>query len=227
MKKNLFVIITSILACIILYFVEQSIGVSYLLKTTLKILLFVSIPFIYYKFVKKESFKNALKLNKFKKKDLTLGLTLGIISFIIILITYFILKDYIDLNNIMDELQNKLKITPISFIFVGLYITLGNSFLEEFFFRGFIFLNLYELGYKKLGYIFSSFLFGLYHIVIFKSWFSLPITLLALFGLISVGFVFNFLDTKSKNLLNSWIVHALADSAIILIGLKMFFIGIN
>ena len=105
---------------------------------------------------------------------------------------------------------------------VGIYITLGNSFLEEFFFRGFIFLNLYNQGYKKIAYIYSSLLFGVYHIAIFKTWFSPLLTVLALLGLVIAGIVFNWIDTKSENFINSWIVHILADSAIIIIGMGMF-----
>ncbi|TAH63854.1 MAG: CPBP family intramembrane metalloprotease, partial [Gottschalkiaceae bacterium] len=100
--------------------------------------------------------------------------------------------------------------------------TFINSFLEEFFFRGFIFLNLYKLGFKKGAYIFSSILFSLYHIGIFKNWFNPLLIILAVSGLISVGFIFNYIDTKSKSFINSWIVHILADAAIMLIGLRMF-----
>lgn len=83
-------------------------------------------------------------------------------------------------------------------------------------------MNLYELKFKKTAYVYSSLLFALYHIAIFKSWFNIWLILLALTGLISVGFIFNFIDTKSNNFINSWIVHILADMAIMLIGMKMF-----
>ncbi|MBZ9635369.1 CPBP family intramembrane metalloprotease [Clostridium sp. FP1] len=103
-----------------------------------------------------------------------------------------------------------------------MYITFGNSFLEEYFFRGFYLLKSYELKSKKFAYIYSSLLFGVYHIAIFKTWFNSGLVGLALIGLISIGFIFNWLDTRSKNFINSWLVHILADSAIIIIGLRMF-----
>ena len=146
-------------------------------------------------------------------------------SFLVIIASYFVLRGYIDFNRIAQELQSKSKVTPSNFIFVGLYITFGNSFLEEYFFRGFIFLNLFNLGSKKLAYIYSSLLFGVYHISIFKTWFNPILIGLALFGLISVGIIFNWLDTKTENFINSWLVHILADSAIIIIGMRMFKIG--
>lgn len=216
-----YIITTTLISCIALYFIEQVLSVNYAVKTVSKILLFTLIPYFYIS-LKKTTIKEALNFKNINKQHLKYGFFLGIFCFFTIIVTYYILKNVINFETISYEMQNKSKITPTNFILVGTYVTFGNSFLEEFFFRGFVFLNLYEIGYRKLAYIFSSLAFGLYHIAIFKNWFSLPLTLLALFGLISVGFIFNFLNTKSKNFLNSWLVHIFADSAIILIGFKMF-----
>jgi CAAX protease family protein len=43
-----------------------------------------------------------------------------------------------------------------------------------------------------------------------------------MFALVLIGFVFNYVDVKSKNLCNFWIIHILADSATVLIGLRLF-----
>lgn len=194
--------------------------VSYFIKTAAKIIIFILIPHCYVKFINKDSM---IKQMRFKHdKNLKYGFILGILSFLIVIISFVILKYQINFDDIINELQTKSKITSANFIIIGLYITFINSFLEEFFFRGFIFLNLYELGKVKLAYVFSSLLFALYHIAIFKTWFNIYLTILALIGLIVVGLIFNYVDTKSKNLLNSWVIHILADSAIILIGLRLF-----
>ena len=219
--KEKYIIISSLLACIFLYFIEQYVGVSYIVKTLSKLAFFVIIPIIYIKIIKKSSIVEELNLRQLDQKRFKLGFIFGIASFTIVLTAYFIFKGAIDLNGIVSDLQEK-NITPANFIFIGLYVTLGNSFLEEFFFRGFIFLNLYNMKKEKLAYFYSSVLFGLYHIGIFKAWFNIWLILLCLIGLITVGFIFNWLNTKSNNFINSWLVHILADSAIILIGLRMF-----
>lgn len=185
-------------------------------------MLFTGVPFYYLKVIKKVDIKEGLNLKKLKISDFKLGLLLGLFSFSVIVIAYLVLKGWIDFNAIAQELQSKSKITPSNFIGIGLYIIIINSFLEEFFFRGFIFLNLYKEGYKKLAYAYSSVLFGVYHIAIFKTWFDPFLIGIALFGLVSVGIIFNWLDTKSNNFTNSWLVHGLADGAIILIGMRMF-----
>lgn len=221
MQKK-YIIISSLIACIFLYFVEQVLLLSYGYKTITKMLLFTIIPLIHIKVFKNMPIKKDIGYKKVDGRRLKIGLIFGVCSFAIIITAYYILRNYIDLNSIMLELQSKSKITPANFIFVGMYITFGNSFLEEYFFRRFIFLNLYELNSKKIAYIYSSLLFALYHIVIFKTWFNIWLIVLSMIGLFTIGVIFNWLDTKSQNFINSWIVHIFADIAIVLIGLKMF-----
>lgn len=220
--KKIYILLLAIVSCIVLYILEQVISVNYLFKTIAKIIVFVIIPIYYMKKMNSKNTKKLLNISNVKISELKIGFILGMFSFSIIMLAYLVLKEYIDFNIISNELQTKLMVTPKNFIIVGIYITFVNSFIEEFFFRNFIFLNLNSLGYRKLAYTFSSFLFGIYHIAIFKTWFSPFIMAIALFGLIGVGFIFNWLNIKSKNILNSWIVHILADSAIILIGMNMF-----
>lgn len=218
-KKYIF--ISSIVACTFLYFIEQVVMADYLVKTLSKIVVFTAIPLIYIKYIKREGILKALNIRSIEKKDLKLGLGFGLASFFILFLGFYLFKDFMDLQGIVTEMEEKSNITPANFLLVGAYITFGNSFLEEFFFRGFIFLNLYNLGLKKTAYIFSAFLFAIYHIGIFQSWFNPYLMLLAVTGLVVIGFVFNWLCTKSNNFLNSWIVHILADAAIILIGMGL------
>lgn len=221
MNKKYFIIWVSIVACFLMFLIEQVFEVPYLVKTISKIILFISIPIYYIKRVEDNNLRDGFNL-KVDKQRLRLGFLFGVISFLVIILAFYLCRELIDLNHIASEMREKANITPSIFVFVAIYVVFGNSLLEEFFFRGFIFLNLYRKGYRFLAYIFSSFLFALYHIAIFATWFSLPILLLCLFGLVSVGFIFNWLNTKSDNFLNSWIVHIFADIAIIIIGFKMF-----
>ena len=147
MKKR-YIILSSLIACIILYFVEQVLVVNYVVKTVVKVLFFILIPYIYMKFIKKQPLSKSINKKNIDKHHLKMGILFGALSFLIILIAYYVLRNIINLQGISEDLQSRSKITATSFIFVGLYITLGNSFIEEYFFRGFIFLNLYELKSK-------------------------------------------------------------------------------
>lgn len=219
-----YIFVTSLLACAALYYVEQGIEVevNYAVKTVIKLLMFLIIPAIYFNLARDRNIYISSASRIKEKKRLSIGLFSGLLFFAVLIITYYLLQSFIDFKPIITELETKRMITPLNFIFVGIYITLCNSFIEEFFFRGFVFLGIYKTGKPVTAYLYSSILFSLYHIMIFRNWFSMPLFLLAVFGLFVVGILFNWMDTKSKNFINSWIAHILADAAIILIGLKMF-----
>ncbi len=222
--KSKSIIVSSILACLLLYYVEQMLAVDYLLKTVTKIILFTVIPWWHHRSLKnRPSETQVCETRRPRGRSSVMpGLLLGIGAGLVILVTYSLLQGVLDLPAIAWELQQKSKVTPANFLLVALYITLGNSFLEEYFFRGFVFLSLYRLGKRHLAYVFSSLLFALYHLAIFRTWFSPWQIGLALFGLLVVGFVFNWLDAEADSWRSSWLTHILADAAIMLIGLRMF-----
>lgn len=207
-KKLIYVLFTSVVACLFLYFVERILYVSYEIKTICKIILFIAFPLGYMFLFKHQSSKMK------KRKSIWLSVILSILTFTIIWIGYFSFSDFVNFSTIRDELE----LTEKEFIFRGIYIILGNSFLEEFFFRGFIFLNLYKAGYIKYAHVYSSLLFAVYHIALFQTWFPIPVMLLVLLSLFVVGFIFNKLVLRVASFTGSWIVHASCDLAIILIG---------
>lgn len=90
------------------------------------------------------------------------------------------------MNAVKRDLTGRLGISADVFIFVGLYISLGNSFLEEYYFRGFIFFNLP----RKMGYMYSPLLFSAYHIPMIMMWFSPLLIGLCFVGLWVIGLVF-------------------------------------
>ena len=217
--RCLYIVIASIIAIILLYFVDQILLVSYNIKILIKLILFGVFPLIYirnsdYNFIKK-SFENR------NRKMHSKSIILGVLAFVLTLLFYNIVKETINVENLMDEFQTKYLIEGKQIIYYGMYITIINSFLEEFFFRGFIFLNLLKLGYRKTGYIFTPLMFSLYHIANIKNWFSLSIFLVTVMGLFLVGLLFNKLDEKEEDFKNSWFVHACVDAAVVLIGYKI------
>lgn len=220
--KN-YILVSAIICAGILFLIEQVFLADYLTKTISKLVLFSLSQIILIKFVQKTSFKDGLNLNVIDKKTIGMGIGLGICAGAILIGAFLLFEKLIDLETIFYELETKSKITAANYLIVTTYFSFGNSFIEEFFFRGFIFLNLYKLGYKKLAYVFSAGLFSLYHIGIFRTWFRLEIFLLCLIGLFVTGIFFNYVDTKAENFLNSWAIHILADVAIVIIGFVYLF----
>ena len=113
-------------------------------------------------------------------------------------------------------------ILAATFPLAALYITFGNSLLEELFFRGFAFLALYRSGYKKLAWTFSAIAFALYHVSIMDGWFHPALLVLLTSGLACAGLLFNALDAKSQTIWPGWLVHMGANLAINTIALHLW-----
>jgi membrane protease YdiL (CAAX protease family) len=219
-RKSISIIIITIIMILLMYVLDQVLQVSYLMKTSIKLIFLSVIPIIYL-FITRESWlRNTFSKPLLAYRKITLALSL--VVFIGILAVFVLLKEQLDVGSLMSDLVDKYGINKGNFLFVGIYITVFNSFFEEFFFRGFIFLNLINEGHRLLAYLFSSIAFALYHIAIFLTWFSPWVFLLALTGLSIGGLIFNCLDHKPRSILGSWMVHASADVAIILIGFYLF-----
>lgn len=107
------------------------------------------------------------------------GVSLGLVSMVVIGVTYILLRDMIDWSAIRSSMESR-GITETTFVIVFLYIMFGNSLLEEYFFRGIVHYNMSSIS-RVGAYILSALMFSLYHITIFGTWFSGWILGLALF----------------------------------------------
>jgi membrane protease YdiL (CAAX protease family) len=119
-------------------------------------------------------------------------------------------------------LGEQLGVVKDNFILVAIYISFVNSLLEEFFFRGFIYLGLLGKTKRFNAYFISAGIFAVYHLAIIKGWFSPLIFVLSMIGLFVGGLIFDKLNEKNGNILSSWLVHMMANLAINTIGLMMF-----
>ena len=213
-KERIGLIIVVIICCIIMALVETVIEPTYFVKSAAKVLVFSALPLIVLKLLHIKIFDNNSKLNK---KDILKLLLLGFAIYGAIIGVYFLTKNVFDYSALVDSLSADQNVDSKNFIWVALYISFGNSFLEEFLFRFIAFIKLSEYISKKFAYIFSSLAFAVYHIAMIGPSFPLPLLLLALFGLAVGGFIFDLVDKKSKNIYNSWIIHMFADFSIMTI----------
>ncbi len=215
-NKTRFILISSILAIMILSITDYVLKFPYIIRTPFKLVMFIGIALVYAKFSGENVIKNSIENQKGAK--LGLKVALSAMVFIVIGLAYYFLISFIDVGSIKSDVSEKYKIGKTAFIFVALYISFINSFLEELFFRGFLFLNLKSLSRKKSGYVFSSALFAVYHIPNIYGWFSPVVMGLATLGLFVGGLIFAYLDDRNDSFINSYIVHVSADLAIVIIG---------
>lgn len=213
-KKSLWLIIMVIVSCIAIAIVEIIIEPTYFVKSAIKIVFFLLIPLVFMKLQNKKVFTDSFSLNK--KRVLKL-LGLGLIIYVIIMAAFFLTKGIFNYPSLVNSLSEDQNVSQNSFIWVALYISFCNSLLEEFLFRFVAFIKLSEYTTKTVAYIFSSCMFAIYHVAMIGSSFPVPLLLLALVGLAIGGGIFNYVDAKSRNIYNSWIIHMFADFAIMTI----------
>jgi len=210
-------ILVPTLALTLLLIIEQVLEIPYLWKTIMKILIFMAVPLLLMKMLK----FNFLRLNIAAKKSTKLAFILGILVMVSVLASFFMFQNHINIDTILYDLESRLGITSAVFPFVAIYILLGNSFLEEFFFRGLL-VDMYKESYLK--WVLPSFLFAIYHIAIFLPWFDWPILLTAVGGLFIGGLIFQWLNEESGTIYPSWIIHIFGDVGVLLVGFYMFYL---
>lgn len=213
-KKSLWLIVTVIISCIAMAVIETIIEPAYFVKSVLKIIFFLFVPVVFIKLQKEKVFTDSFSLNK--RSILKLS-GLGLIIYVIIMAAFFLTKGIFDYSSLVTSLSADQNVSQNSFIWVALYISFCNSLLEEFLFRFVAFIKLSEYATKNAAYIFSSAMFALYHVAMIGGSFPVPLLLLALVGLAIGGGIFNYVDDKSRNIYNSWIIHMFADFAIMTI----------
>ncbi len=209
------ILIAAIFGCGAMLFTDGVWQPGYAVKSAVKIAVFLIIPLLISKADQNIQIKPFLR---FSKKGIKTAFALGAGIYAVILGGYFILSEVIDFSNIASSLSANAGVTKENFIFVSLYISFINSLLEEFFFRGFVFLNLKNTSGRKTAYFISAFAFAVYHTAMMTGWFNVFVFALMLFGLFAGGIIFNILNEKQGNIYTSWFVHMFANFAINTVG---------
>ena len=150
------------------------------------------------------------------------AIVLGLIVYAVILGAYFLFKNIFDFSALVGSLNETTGVNKSNFLWVALYISFANSFLEEFFFRGYSFLMIKKFFSSRFAYIFSSMMFALYHIAMMIGWFGVPVILISILGLFIGGIIFNRFDEKNGTIYLSWLVHMFANFATNTIGFILF-----
>lgn len=213
--------VLSVIVIVILMVLERVLQMNSFEKQAYKIVLLVLVPLLVLYFIKKSTFIEEYNIKEVKMKDLKFPLIVGISIFFLAIVGYFILRPIVGTETLVGGLQG-LGITKENIIPSVLYISFINSFIEEFFFRGFLFYEFKAISLKT-AYILSSFLFSLYHVFVMFTIFNWIMGVLAMFGLMVVGMTLVYVNRSNKSIINSWIVHIFADLGVCIIGIYWFY----
>ena len=208
----------TIICCVAMALVDGVLRPGYAVKSAIKVAMFMLVPLIASRIDRGVLY---LQLLRPKKKGLLPAIALGVGIYVVILGGYFLVSPFFDFSKIAGALTTNAGVTKENFLYVSLYISFANSFLEEFFFRGFVFTNLKQLSGRKLAYIFSAAAFSLYHVAMMIGWFSPVLFVLVMVGLAAGGVIFNWLNEKLDTIYCSWLTHMFANFAINTIGFML------
>lgn len=218
-KTTISTVLLIIFCCGAMSLIDIFVSPSYFPRSLIKSALFLICPTVWAIISKNSRFKQLFTPSK-RGFILAIGMGLGV--FIIIFGGYFLLGNLFDLSGITKSLTGNIGVNRDNFIIVALYISLANSLLEEFFFRGFAFMTLRRSSSRTFAYIFSSLAFSLYHVSIMTGWFGLPLYSLIIAALFVGGLIFNYACDKFGNIYVPWMIHMFANFAINSIGLILF-----
>ncbi len=220
-KQSLYIILSVTIISLLITFIDGFLKPDYLVKSIIKIFLFLIVP-IFYFFINKTEIKNFKTLFEINLKTMLKAFAIGIGIYIVILGGYFLTKGIFNFSNVTDSISQNNGINEDNFLYVSLYISFINSFLEEFFFRGFGFITLKKQTNRKFAYIFSSLFFSIYHVGMLIGMFDCFILPILFIGLFAGGCIFNYLNESSENIYTSWGAHMFANFSINTVAFILF-----
>ena len=179
------------------------------------------VPTVWYLKVEKKSISKNLPT----KEGIIFGLVTGIIMSLIILVTWFLFDETLDIDGMVEILQSN-GLDSFNLYILGMFYWIFiNSLLEEYVFRWFITIKSSELfGSDSIGIIFSASMFTLHHAIALHLfgfiWWQ---TLIACFGLLSAAAIWSWLYIRFRSIWICWLSHAICDVAVFAIGYTILF----
>jgi membrane protease YdiL (CAAX protease family) len=193
---------------------------SQLFFASCKVWIFL-VPTIWYLKVEKKP----ISKNSPTKEGIVWGLITGILMSLIIVITWFLFNETLDIDGMVDILQSK-GLDDINLYIIGMFYWIFiNSLLEEYVFRWFITTKSSELFRSDvIGIIFSAAMFTLHHaIALYLFGFIWWQTIIACFGLLSAAAIWSLLYVRFRSIWVCWLSHAICDVAVFGIGYTILF----
>lgn len=220
-NKRIFIVGSVVFCSLVMSGIDAFAEINYMPRSVLKIILFLIFPICYFVMHRDEATK-IKHLFVPNKKNLIYSFGLGAVVYLVIVTAYFLFRNLIDLSVIQQALSVNVGVNADNFLVVALYISFINSFLEEFFFRGYAFVMLKDHVKPSFAYLLSAGAFAFYHVGMTISWFHPVIYVLAMLGLWIGGMLFNALNDHFGTIYSSWLVHMCANFAINTVGFILF-----
>lgn len=225
-KFFLFLLVLIILPPMIIYIVHAHAAPGYWISSSYK-LIFLS-PLVIRRWIRGVSWRRALTEGFnggrfYRHWRATGGITIGLSA--IYLCAYIMFRGYFDAGAVADQLAGTTGTSPETILWIGLFIIVINSVIEEYFWRGFLFRELNDLVPVWLAHLLTGIGFSLHHAVFYIHWFNGGLIALATVGLFGFSVIMNIVFIRFRDLFSCWVIHAAVDVVQIYIGIRL--IGIS
>jgi len=143
------------------------------------------------------------------------GLATGAVFAAVILAAYYaVLKGAIDATPVAGKARSLGLAGPWAYWAMAAFISLSNSLIEEYYWRGFILDQLRRRLDNKISLIAAcGLLFGLHHVFVVAGMFSWQVGALFVFGTVVAGAVWSWQRVRGWSILDCYVSHILADLA--------------
>ena len=179
------------------------------------------IPTVWFLYLENNDISRALP----SRSGLKMGTLTGLVMSIIIIITWIIFEDSLNLDEMVNTLNSK-GLSSLNLYILGMiYWIFINSLLEEYVFRWFITTKA-SILFKNDFYaiLFSAILFTLHHALALHFfgfiWWQ---TFIASFGLLSAAAIWSWLYLQYRSIWVCWLSHAICDIVVFSIGYQILF----
>jgi hypothetical protein len=109
------------------------------------------------------------------------------------------------------------------FILIGLFYAALHSWLEEFYWRWFVFGRLRELVLPTAAIAISSLCFMAHHVIVLMTYFPGPAAIALSAAVALAGGFWAWLYRRTNSLYGPWLSHLMADAAIFAVGYQLVF----
>jgi hypothetical protein len=171
---------------------------------------FLLLPVVWLLFIDKKR----ISWSPTSKNGIIAGLAWSVPVAVVIFATYWLAKGSLidpEAKATIDELGIT---TPAKFLIFASAMSLGNSLLEEYVWRWFVFSKLKVLVGVWPAIFLSSFFFTVHHIVIMWNFGSNWFVFIGSLGLFAGAIIWAWLYNKYNSIWPGWICHVAADTAI-------------
>lgn len=158
--------------------------------------------------------KGKLSWSPTNRKGVVAGLLWSIPFAIIIYGTFWLAKSELDLSKSKELIEELGLSSPARFLIFASAMSLGNSLMEEYVWRWFVFSKFKLLLGVWPAIFLSAFFFTVHHIVIMWTFGSLWLVFIGSIGLFTGAIIWAWLYNRYNSIWPGWICHVAADAAI-------------